>query len=147
MMLSGSTTLSTRGRLSGSALALRGARGLRLSGSGSLAAILSSTSAICAHAHTNLLGWVTMAIFGGFYALSPAKAETRLATIHFWSYLGSVAVMSPSLYLMYLGYAAFEMPLALASIIAFLSMIVFAFVVFSAVKDTTSAATPSMPAE
>jgi hypothetical protein len=48
MMLSGSTTLSTRGRLSGSARALRGARGLRFSGSGSLAAILSSTAAICA---------------------------------------------------------------------------------------------------
>lgn len=102
---------------------------------------------IGAHAHTNLLGWVTMAIFGGFYALNPAKADTRLATIHFWSYLGSVAVMTPSLYLLYLGYLAFEVPLAIASIIAFLSAIVFAIVVFSAVEDAKGAATPSVPAE
>jgi hypothetical protein len=101
---------------------------------------------IGAHAHTNLLGWVTMAIFGGFYALNPAKADTRLATIHFWSYLGSVAVMTPSLYLLYLGYAAFEVPLAIASIIAFLSVIVFAIVVFSSAKDRAGAR-PSVPAE
>ena len=30
---------------------------------------------IGAHAHTNLLGWVTSALFGGYYALNPAKAE------------------------------------------------------------------------
>ena len=32
-----------------------------------------------AHAHANLLGWVTSAIFGGYYALNPAKARTKLA--------------------------------------------------------------------
>lgn len=101
---------------------------------------------IGAHAHTNLLGWVTMAIFGGYYALNPKKAQARLATVHFWSYLGSVAVMTPSLYLLYLDYAAFEAPLAVASIIAFLSVIVFAVVVFSPAEDTTGAATPSVPA-
>ena len=36
---------------------------------------------IGAHAHANLLGWVTMAIFGGYYALNPAKAATRLARL------------------------------------------------------------------
>ena len=46
--LSGSITRSTCGRPSGRARALRGARGLRFSGSGSLAAILSSTAAIWA---------------------------------------------------------------------------------------------------
>lgn len=48
-MLSGSNRRSTRDRCSGSARALRGARGLRFSGSGSLAAIFSSTAAICAY--------------------------------------------------------------------------------------------------
>ena len=36
-----------------------------------------------AHAHNNLLGWVTMAIFGLYYRVVPA-AVTGLATIHFW---------------------------------------------------------------
>lgn len=101
---------------------------------------------IGAHAHTNLLGWVTMGIFGGYYALNPAKAETRLATIHFWSYVGSVTVMAPSLYLLYLGYPAFEVPLAIASIVALLSVIVFAVVVFSTAQDIKSIGTPPTPA-
>ena len=98
---------------------------------------------IGAHAHTNLLGWVTMAIFGGYYALNPGKAESRLAAIHFWSYLGAVIVMSPSLYLLYLGYAAFEVPLAIASIVALLSVATFALVVFSRKVPAPRSATPA----
>ena len=102
---------------------------------------------IGAHAHTNLLGWVTMAIFGGYYALNPVKAETRLAVIHFWSYFGAVVVMAPSLYLLYLGYLAFEVPLAIASIVAFLSVIAFAVVVFSNAEPQTSSTSGATPAE
>jgi len=102
---------------------------------------------IGAHAHTNLLGWVTMAIFGGYYALNPAKAETRLAVIHFWSYFGAVVVMAPSLYLLYLGYLAFEVPLAISSIVAFLSVIAFAVVVFSNVELQASSPPGATPAE
>jgi hypothetical protein len=37
-----------------------------------------------AHAHNNLLGWVSMAIFGLYYALVPDVASKRLPTVHFW---------------------------------------------------------------
>jgi len=36
-----------------------------------------------AHAHLNLLGWVSCAIFGLFYRLYPQAAATRLAKLHF----------------------------------------------------------------
>jgi hypothetical protein len=36
-----------------------------------------------AHAHLNLVGWVTMALFGVYYHLVPAAARGRLATLHF----------------------------------------------------------------
>lgn len=36
-----------------------------------------------AHAHLNLVGWVTMALFGVYYHLVPAAAEGRLAVLHF----------------------------------------------------------------
>src|SRR5680860_1870060 len=36
-----------------------------------------------AHAHLNLVGWVTMALFGIYYHLSPKAADTLLAKIHF----------------------------------------------------------------
>jgi hypothetical protein len=96
---------------------------------------------IGAHAHTNLLGWVTMAIFGGYYALNTAKAASRWARIHFWSYLGAVAVMSPSLYLLYLGYTSVEPLLAISSLVAFASVLLFAFMVFTRVEEP-AASTP-----
>ncbi|EHK54228.1 putative signal peptide protein [Mesorhizobium alhagi CCNWXJ12-2] len=35
-----------------------------------------------AHAHINLLGWVTSTLFGGYCALNPAKAQRKLAVAH-----------------------------------------------------------------
>ena len=43
--------------------------------------ISQNHNVIGAHAHINLLGWVTSAIFGGYYALNPAKAAGRLPLI------------------------------------------------------------------
>lgn len=36
------------------------------------------------HAHTNLLGWATLALTGLIYAVAPAVAESPLARWHFW---------------------------------------------------------------
>ena len=36
------------------------------------------------HAHLNLLGWVSMALFGLIYSAFPAAGQTKLATWHFW---------------------------------------------------------------
>jgi hypothetical protein len=94
-------------------------------------AISADHNVIGPHAHANLLGWVTMAIFGGYYALNPAKAATRLARAHFWAYTASVAVMVPSLYLLYLGYLALEPLVAISSLTAFAAVLLFAFIVFT----------------
>jgi hypothetical protein len=40
-----------------------------------------------AHAHNNLIGYVTMVLYGLYYAKVPAAANTMLARIHFWSAL------------------------------------------------------------
>ena len=85
---------------------------------------------IGAHAHTNLLGWVTSALFGGYYALNPGKAESRLAMFHFWVYTLGVAALVPSLYMLLKGYVAFEPLVALTSLVTFAGVIVFAVVVF-----------------
>jgi hypothetical protein len=85
---------------------------------------------IGAHAHTNLLGWVTSALFGGYYALNPAKAGTRLAMIHFWVYTLGVAALVPSLYLLLKGFAAIEPLVAFTSLVIFAGVIVFTVIVF-----------------
>jgi hypothetical protein len=49
------------------------------------------------HAHLNLLGWVTMAIYGTFYALTHASLKPRLAWTNFALAAIGVAVMIPAL--------------------------------------------------
>ena len=50
-----------------------------------------------AHAHLNLLGWVTMALYGTFYALTHASLKPKLAWSNFILTALGVAVMIPSL--------------------------------------------------
>ena len=85
---------------------------------------------IGAHAHTNLLGWVTSALFGGYYALNPGKAESRLAVMHFWVYTAGVAAMVPSLYLFLRGFVVIEPLVAISSLVTFAGVGIFAVVVF-----------------
>lgn len=91
-----------------------------------------------AHAHANLLGWASSAIFGGYYALNPAKARSRLAQVHFWAYAAAIVVMIPSLYLMLQGYAAMEMLVAVSSLLAFAAVLVFAVVVFGKAPEAAT---------
>ena len=53
-----------------------------------------------AHAHINLLGWVTSALFGVYLALNPAKATGLLPRLQYIIYVLGVVVMGGSLYLM-----------------------------------------------
>ncbi|HEX2256017.1 MAG TPA: hypothetical protein VHG92_04805 [Afifellaceae bacterium] len=115
------------------------AMGLQMSISG-------NHNVIGAHAHTNLLGWVTMALFGGYYALNPAKAATKLAQVHYWLYAGGVTILVPALYALYLGYAAIEPLVAVASLVTFAGVLVFAVMVFRAPGAQRIGMTPA-PAE
>ncbi|WP_163269852.1 hypothetical protein [Chelativorans alearense] len=104
-------------------------------------AISGTHNVIGAHAHANLLGWVTMAIFGGYYALNPSKATSRLANLQYLVYTTGVAVIVPSLYLLYLGYTAFEPLTAISSLVIFLGVLMFGVVVYS--KEPAPRALPA----
>lgn len=94
-------------------------------------AISRDHSVLGAHAHINLLGWVTSAILGGYYALNPAKADGMLPMIHFAVYMIGVVLMVSSLYLLLAGNVAMEPWVAAGSIITFIGVLIFAVVVFS----------------
>jgi len=83
-----------------------------------------------AHAHINLLGWVTMAIFGTFHALNPLGAETRLAKAQYYVYTGGVLVMTPALYLLLTGNPAMEPVVAASSLVVFAGVLMFAAIIF-----------------
>ena len=104
-------------------------------------------SVMGAHAHINLLGWVTSALFGGYYAHNPAKAEGILPIVHFGIYMIGVVVMVGSLYLLLSGNAAMEPLVAAGSVITFLAVLIFAVVVFSPTRDRAGASGFRAPAE
>ncbi|RVH12723.1 hypothetical protein CN217_10485 [Sinorhizobium meliloti] len=92
-----------------------------------------------AHAHANLLGWVTMAIFGGYHALNPQKAARRLAMIQYAVYTFGVTMLIPSLYLLLSGNTAVEPIVAISSLIAFAGVLLFAVIIFSSSEASVSA--------
>ncbi len=109
-------------------------------------AISQDHAAFPAHAHINLLGWVTSAIFGGYYALNPAKAARRIAMIHFGLYTLGLVVMLPALYLMLAkGNTAIEPVVATGSMIVAAGVLVFGFVVFSSEPVPTASGLKSAP--
>jgi len=106
-------------------------------------AISQDHSVIGAHAHCNLLGWVSMAIFGGYHALNPQKAEKRLAIIQYYVYTVGLVLLVPSLYLMLQGNVAVEPIVGISSFIVFAGVLLFAFIVFSGEKVAVAPPAPS----
>jgi hypothetical protein len=80
-----------------------------------------------AHAHNNLIGFVVMAIYGTFYALNPAAADTGLARAHFGMAVLSGVTIGPGIVLVIRA----ENPLLaqIASAITLLTMLVFVWVI------------------
>ncbi|MCX8568770.1 MULTISPECIES: hypothetical protein [Hyphomicrobiales] len=89
-------------------------------------------SATGAHAHINLLGWVTMAIFGTFHALNPHGAGSRLAKVQYYVYTGGVIVMTPALYLLLTGTPSLEPVVAISSLVVFAGVLMFGAIIFRA---------------
>lgn len=50
------------------------------------------------HAHVNLLGWVSTAIFGVIYSIYPFVSTTKLAKAHFWLHNLGLPVMMIGLF-------------------------------------------------
>ena len=82
------------------------------------------------HAHLNLLGWVTLSLFGLYYHAMPAMAETRLAQIHFWIYVPAHLVQMALLFTLFRGHPEVEPPLAVASMLVGVGVLCFAAVVW-----------------
>lgn len=90
-------------------------------------AIIQDHTLAPAHGHLNLIGFVAMSIFGIFYALSPAAAASRLSVIHYALSMISIVILVPGIVMVHTGGS--ETLAKLGSVLAVLSMALFAFVV------------------
>ncbi|MCP1156584.1 cytochrome-c oxidase [Bacillus infantis] len=56
-----------------------------------------------AHAHINLLGWVSLAITGLIYHVFPVAGENKIATIHYWFMMIGIPLLTFAMILFGLG--------------------------------------------
>ncbi|MCL6708172.1 hypothetical protein M8R20_14325 [Pseudomonas sp. R2.Fl] len=80
-----------------------------------------------AHAHINLVGWVTVALYGFYYHAVPAAAGSLLAKIQVAAATVGVLLLGPGIALSVLGMT--EGPAILGSFIVIASMLLFLVVV------------------
>jgi peptidoglycan/LPS O-acetylase OafA/YrhL len=99
-----------------------------------------------AHAHLNLLGWVSLFLFGIYYRMHPAVDRSRLARIQVWVWILAVLVQAVGVGLVTSGRESAEPIAALSSLVVIVAMGLFAYLVFRHDVPASTGASP-MPAE
>ena len=81
-----------------------------------------------AHAHNNLVGWVTMALYGFYYKLVPAAGRSRLAVVHFWLALVGAVTIGLGIAMAAQGQTLL---VQVSSLVVIVAMILFAYIVWT----------------
>ncbi|CAN5271470.1 hypothetical protein BH09PSE1_BH09PSE1_12940 [soil metagenome] len=96
------------------------------------------------HAHINLLGWVSMFLYGLFYRTLPEAGRGLLPTIHAWVAVAGLLIFMPSLAIALTNTASLmavaEIGLMTGPLLVMIAMILFAVIVFRATGKTASVA-------
>jgi hypothetical protein len=101
-----------------------------------------------AHAHLNLLGWVSLFLFGIYYERRPTLDTSRLALIQVGVWSVGTVLLTVAVAALHLGYAAFEPIAAISSLIVLAAMLLFAYFVFRPATSVAPRPTVRMtPAE
>jgi hypothetical protein len=103
-------------------------------------AISGDHSAFPAHAHINLLGWVSLFLFGIFYHLHPALDGSRVALVQVWIWIVGTAVLGIGVGLVHTGHPNAEPIAAIGSFTVLFAMLVFGWLVFR--RDRVNAVRP-----
>jgi len=83
------------------------------------------------HAHLNLLGWVSMALFGLIYSVYKKAGETTLAKAHFWLHNIGLPIMQGSLFIEILtGNSSLTVGIIIGSLIVILGVLLFVLNLF-----------------
>ena len=84
-----------------------------------------------AHAHLNLLGWVSLALMGTFYALAGDRAPKRLGWINFVISSAGVLIAIPSLAALLGGQKAADQGAMIGAMVLIVGMLTFLAAVLS----------------
>ena len=96
---------------------------------GLVMAISQDHAAFPAHAHLNLLGWVSLFLFGLFYHLHPAIDRSRTAMVQVVAWIVGTIVMVVGVGLVHTGHEIGDPIAAIGSMAVFADMLVFGWLV------------------
>jgi drug/metabolite transporter (DMT)-like permease len=111
-------------------------------------AISNDHSAFPAHAHLNLLGWVSLFLFGIYYRLNPALDRTRLATIQIAIWCVGTVIRAIGVALVHTGHEAGDPIAAVGSLLVLGGMAFFGWLVYRQERSPVVGQEPAIaPAE
>jgi uncharacterized membrane protein YczE len=102
-------------------------------------AISENHAALPAHAHLNLLGWVSLFLFGIFYRLHPSLDTAKVAFVQVWVWIVGTIIMAIGVGLVSTGTTSAEPIAAVGSLIVLADMLLFAWLVFRSENAAASA--------
>jgi hypothetical protein len=110
-------------------------------------AVSGDHSAFPAHAHINLLGWVSLFLFGIFYHLHPSLDASRTARVQVWIWIAGTAVLGVGVGLVHTGHPNAEPIAAIGSFTVLFAMLVFAWLVFRRSSVSAAGSLAASPAK
>jgi drug/metabolite transporter (DMT)-like permease len=110
-------------------------------------AISNDHSAFPAHAHLNLLGWVSLFLFGIYYRLNPSVDRSRAALVQVGIWSLGTAVMAVGVGLVHTGHESGDPIAAVGSLIVLAGMLLFGWLVFRAERAPAREGLSMAPAE
>jgi len=110
-------------------------------------AITEDHSAFPAHAHLNLLGWVSLFLIGIYYRLRPSLERSRVALAQIWMWIAGTVIMTIGVGLVHTGNSAGEPFAAVGSFIVLAAMLLFGWLVFQAERADARLRPVASPAE
>jgi peptidoglycan/LPS O-acetylase OafA/YrhL len=97
---------------------------------GIVMAISEDHAAMPAHAHLNLLGWVSLFLFGIYYHLHPALDRSRAALVQVVIWIFGTIVLTIGVGLVHTGHMVGDPIAAVASFIVLAGMLLFGWLVW-----------------
>jgi uncharacterized membrane protein YczE len=92
-------------------------------------AMTEDHTAMPAHAHLNLLGWVSLFLFGIFYQLHPQTDRSRTALVQAWGWIIGTVVQAAGVALVVSGNPIGEPIAAISSLVVLADMLLFGWLV------------------
>jgi len=94
-----------------------------------LGMLLSHRLRTTAHAHLNLLGWVSLFLIGTYYRLNPAVERSTSATLQVWTWIAGTLVLTAGVALVFTGLPGGDPIAAIGSFIVLVAALWFGWIV------------------